>query len=97
MAARRSGVRVDTGRRLRTVLNQILRRRLTITASTLRPRTVEFKSAIASTLLSKVWPLIEARKFKPVIFRTFALAQAADAHALMESDVHIGKIILDLA
>jgi len=61
------------------------------------PRTVEFKSAIASTLRSKVWPLIEAGKFKPVIFRTFALAQAADAHALMESDVHIGKIILDLA
>ena len=85
------------GARAQIDLNQILRRRLTITASTLRPRTVEFKSAIASTLRSKVWPLVEAGKFKPVIFRTFALAQAGDAHALMESDVHIGKIILDLA
>ena len=77
-------------------LNQVLRRRLTITASTLRPRTVEFKSAIATALRTKVWPLIEAGKFKPVIFRTFALEQAAEAHALMESDTHIGKIILEV-
>ena len=83
------------GARAQIDLNQILRRRLSITGSTLRPRTVEFKSAIASTLRSKVWPLIDAGQFKPVIFQTFALAQAADAHALMESDVHIGKIILE--
>jgi len=78
-------------------LNQVLRRRLTITASTLRPRSIEFKSAIAAALREKVWPVIEAGKFKPVVFRTFALDQAADAHALMESDVHIGKIILEVA
>jgi NADPH2:quinone reductase len=77
-------------------LNQVLRRRLTITASTLRPRTVEFKTAIATALRTKVWPLIEAGKFKPVIFRTFPLAQAAEAHALMESDAHIGKILLEV-
>jgi NADPH2:quinone reductase len=92
---RLSIIAVLGGARAQIDLNQILRRRLTITASTLRPRTMEFKSAIASTLRAKVWPLIEAGKFKPVIFRTFALAQAADAHALMESDVHIGKIILE--
>jgi NADPH:quinone reductase len=78
-------------------LNQVLRRRLTITASTLRPRSVEFKNTIAAALRAKVWPLIEAGNFKPVIFRTFPLAQAADAHALMESDVHIGKIMLEVA
>jgi len=75
-------------------LNQVLRRRLTITASTLRPRTVEFKNAIAAALRAKVWPAIEAGKFRPVIFRTFLLEEAAQAHALMESDAHIGKIIL---
>ena len=78
-------------------LNQVLRRRLTITASTLRPRSIEFKSAIAAALREKVWPVIEAGKFKPVVFRTFALDQASAAHALMESDVHIGKIILEVA
>jgi len=78
-------------------LNQVLRRRLTITASTLRPRSIEFKSAIATTLRAKVWPVIEAGKFKPVVFRTFPLDQAAAAHALMESDIHIGKIILEAA
>jgi NADPH2:quinone reductase len=77
-------------------LNQVLRRRLTITASTLRPRTVEFKTAIATALRTKVWPLIEAGKFKPVIFRTFPLELAAEAHALMESDAHIGKILLEV-
>jgi NADPH2:quinone reductase len=77
-------------------LNQVLRRRLTITASTLRPRTVEFKTAIATALRTKVWPLIEAGKFKPVIFRTFPLTQATEAHALMESDAHIGKILLEV-
>lgn len=77
-------------------LNQVLRRRLTITASTLRPRTVEFKTAIATALREKVWPLIEAGKFKPVIFRTFPLELAGEAHALMESDAHIGKILLEV-
>jgi NADPH2:quinone reductase len=78
-------------------LYQVLRRRLTITASTLRPRTVEYKASIAAALREKVWPVIEAGKFKPVIFRTFPLAKAADAHALMESDTHIGKIILEVS
>jgi NADPH2:quinone reductase len=77
-------------------LGQVLRRRLTITGSTLRPRSVEFKEAIAIQLKEKVWPLLEDEKIKPVIFRTFPLEQAAQAHSLMESSAHIGKIVLVL-
>jgi len=77
--------------------NDILRRRLTITGSTLHSRSREFKSAIEAELRQKVWPLIEAKKIRPVIFRVFALAGAAGAHALMESGAHIGKIILKVA
>lgn len=75
-------------------LGQILRRRLTLTGSTLRPRSIEFKSAIAAQLQKNVWPLLESGKIKPVIYRTFPLEQAAAAHALMESSVHVGKIML---
>jgi NADPH2:quinone reductase len=75
-------------------LGQVLRRRLTITGSTLRPRPVAFKAAIAQNLLGKVWPLLEAGKIKPVIFKTFPLADASQAHALMESSTHVGKIML---
>ena len=75
-------------------LNDILRRRLTLTGSTLRPRPVEFKAAIARSLREKIWPLIEAGKIKPVIYKTFPLAEAAQAHTLMESGAHIGKIVL---
>ena len=75
-------------------LGQVLRRRLSISGSTLRPRPVAFKAAIAARLKERIWPLIEAGKIKPVIYRTFTLAQAAEAHALMESSTHIGKIVL---
>jgi len=74
--------------------NDVLRRRLTITGSTLRSRPVAVKAAIAKALKQKVWPLIEAGKIKPHIHATFPLAQAAQAHALMESSTHIGKIVL---
>ena len=72
----------------------VLRRRITITGSTLRPRPVAFKAAIAQALRSNVWPLVEAGKIKPVIHSTFAAADAAKAHALMESNQHVGKIVL---
>lgn len=72
----------------------VLRRRLTITGSTLRPRSVEFKTAIAQSLRSQVWPLIEQGKVRPVIYRTFDAGDAAAAHALMESNQHTGKIVL---
>ncbi len=73
----------------------VLRRRLQITGSTLRPRPVAFKAAIAANLKEKVWPLLEAGKIKPIIYKSFAPAQAAQAHTLMESNQHIGKIVLD--
>lgn len=77
-------------------LGQVLRRRLSISGSTLRPRPLAFKAAIAWRLQEKVWPLIEAGKIRPVIFKTFPLEQAAEAHALMESSTHIGKIMLEV-
>lgn len=72
----------------------VLRKRLTITGSTLRPRSLEFKTAIAKSLKDKVWPLIDNGVIKPVIHSTFAAADAAKAHALMESNLHVGKIVL---
>jgi NADPH2:quinone reductase len=75
-------------------INEVLRRRLMVTGSTLRPRPIEFKGAIAKNLREKIWPLIEAGRIKPVIYEQFPLAQAAEAHRLMESSKHIGKIVL---
>jgi NADPH2:quinone reductase len=72
----------------------VLRRRITVTGSTLRPRPVAFKAAIAQSLKKNVWPLVEAGKIKPVIHSTFPAAEAAKAHALMESNQHVGKIVL---
>jgi NADPH2:quinone reductase len=74
---------------------EILRRRLTITGSTLRPRPVAFKAAIAAALREKVWPLLAAGQVRTVVHQTFPAAQAAQAHALMESSQHVGKIVLD--
>lgn len=72
----------------------VLRRRLAITGSTLRPRPVAFKAAIARQLREQVWPLLEGGAIKPVIHSTFAAGDAAKAHVLMESNQHIGKIVL---
>jgi NADPH2:quinone reductase len=72
----------------------VLRKRLVITGSTLRPRPVAFKSAIARSLRENVWPLIEKKAVQPVIHSTFAAADAAKAHELMESNQHVGKIVL---
>ncbi|MBT9508425.1 NAD(P)H-quinone oxidoreductase [Rhodoferax sp.] len=72
----------------------VLVRRLTVTGSTLRPRPIAFKTAIAQACLKNVWPLIESGAVKPVIHSTFAAADAVKAHTLMESNQHIGKIVL---
>jgi NADPH2:quinone reductase len=72
----------------------VLRKRLLITGSTLRPRPVAFKAAIAQALKANVWPLLETGAIKPVIHSTFAAADAAKAHVLMESNQHVGKIVL---
>jgi NADPH2:quinone reductase len=77
-------------------LAQLLRRRLTVTGSTLRPRSREFKAAIVAKLIERVWPLLESGKIKPVIFKTFPLEQAVQAHLLMESSQHVGKIMLQV-
>jgi NADPH2:quinone reductase len=75
-------------------LRRILGRRLTVTGSTLRPRSVEEKGAIAAALLREVWPLLESGGVRPIVYRAFPLDQAAAAHRLMESSEHIGKIVL---
>ena len=72
----------------------VLRKRLTISGSTLRPRSVAYKAALARDLRERVWPLIEAGRVKTVIHQVFPAAQAAQAHALMESSTHVGKIVL---
>ncbi|UVW27571.1 NAD(P)H-quinone oxidoreductase [Massilia sp. H6] len=77
-------------------LGQVLRRRLHISGSTLRPRPVAFKGEIARKLRAQAWPLFAQGKLKPVIYRSFPLGQASEAHALMESSTHIGKIVLEV-
>lgn len=82
------------GAEARLDLAAVLRRRLTITGSTLRPRSVTFKSAIAARLRSVVWPLIVAGRIAPMVHSVFPLEHAAQAHSLMETSAHIGKIVL---
>jgi NADPH2:quinone reductase len=84
------------GARAEINVGMILTKRLTLTGSTLRSRTVAQKAAVADGVRRNVWPLIESGKVKPVIFKTFPLAEAAEAHRLMESSNHIGKIVLTI-
>jgi NADPH2:quinone reductase len=77
-------------------ISKVLRKRLTITASTLRPRDIAFKTAIANNLEKYVWPEIEAGRIKAVVYKTFALTDAGEAHRLIESSVHIGKVVLTI-
>ncbi|MEY2874077.1 MAG: hypothetical protein RLZZ373_1448 [Pseudomonadota bacterium] len=72
----------------------VLRRRLTVTGSTLRPRPVAFKGAVATALRERVWPLIASGRIRPVLYRVLPAAEAAQAHAVMESNQHVGKIVL---
>lgn len=74
---------------------EVVRRRLTITGQTLRPRPAAFKASIAGRLREQVWPMIAAGRIRPVIAKVFRASQAAEAHALMESSRHVGKIVLD--
>ncbi len=85
------------GSRVELDLGALMVKRLTLTGSTLRPRTVEQKGEIAAELAREVWPLLESGRIKPVIHKTFPLAQAAEAQRLMESSGHIGKIVLTAA
>jgi NADPH:quinone reductase len=74
----------------------VMMKRMTITGSTLRPRTAAFKGALARDLRKEIWPALESGEIVPVIHKTFALRDAAQAHALMESNAHVGKIMLEV-
>ena len=78
-------------------LDGLMRKRLTLTGSTLRARSVAEKGAVAAQVKQNAWPLLEAGKVKPVIHATFPLAQASEAHRTMEADTHIGKLVLSVA
>jgi NADPH2:quinone reductase len=87
-------IAVQGGTRSEIDAGLVLRKRVALTGSTLRPRSVAYKTLIARALLERVWPLVESGRVKPVIHRVFPAAQAAVAHALMESSAHVGKIVL---
>jgi putative PIG3 family NAD(P)H quinone oxidoreductase len=87
-------IAVQGGARTELNLAQLMMRRLTLTGSTLRARSVEFKSMVADELAHMVWPFVEEGRLKPVIDTTFPLAQAAEAHRRMEAGDHVGKIVL---
>ena len=89
-------VEIATQRGTKVELNiqQLMQRRLTVTGSTLRARSIAEKGAVAQSVFVNVWPLLESGAVKPVVFKTFPLRDAAAAHRLMESSAHIGKIVL---
>jgi NADPH:quinone reductase-like Zn-dependent oxidoreductase len=82
------------GPRSQIFLPAVMQRRLTITGSTLRARSVAEKGAIARALGEHVWPLLESGRVRPIVYKTFPIRAAAEAHRLMESGQHIGKIVL---
>ncbi len=84
------------GAKVEVNLLQVMAQRLTITGSTLRARETEFKSALAAEIETRVWPLIETGKVKASVFRVFPMSEAAEAHRLMESSAHVGKIVLEV-
>ncbi|MEO7851999.1 MAG: zinc-binding dehydrogenase, partial [Rubrivivax sp.] len=88
-------IAVQGGTKSALDVGALLRKRLSIVGSTLRPRSVAYKAVLANALREKVWPLIEADRIKPVVHQVFPATQAAAAHALMESSTHVGKIVLD--
>jgi len=88
-------IAVQGGTRAQIDAGAVLRRRLTITGSTLRPRPEPFKAAIAAALRERVWPLLASGRIRPVIHQVFAAGDAAAAHALMETNAHVGKLVLN--
>ncbi|MEO7634669.1 MAG: zinc-binding dehydrogenase, partial [Sphingomicrobium sp.] len=94
---RHVSIAFQRGAKAEIMIPEVMRRRLTLTGSTLRPRSVEFKTMVADELRATVWPLVEGGRLRPVIDRTFPLDQAAAAHARMESGSHVGKIVLEVS
>ena len=93
---RHVSIAFQRGAKVELSIPDIMRRRLILTGSTLRPRSVEFKTMVADEIGKTVWPYVEGGRLKPVIDRTFALSDAAEAHARMEAGEHVGKIVLDV-
>ena len=89
-------IAVQGGVRAEINMAEVMRRRLTLTGSTLRPRSAQFKALLTQEIARLAWPLVEAGRLRPVMDRTFALADAAAAHARMEQGAHIGKIVLEV-
>lgn len=87
-------IAVQGGVRAEIKMTELMVKRLTLTGSTLRPRTIAQKAAVAEGVRRNVWPLLESRRVRPIIHATFPLAQASEAHRLMETSNHIGKIVL---
>ena len=87
-------IAVQGGVRAEIKMNELMVKRLTLTGSTLRPRTIAQKAAVAEGVRRNVWPLLESRRVRPIVHATFPLAQASEAHRLMETSNHIGKIVL---
>jgi putative PIG3 family NAD(P)H quinone oxidoreductase len=94
---RHVSIAFQRGARAEIAIPEVMRRRLILTGSTLRPRSVEFKTMVADEIARTVWPYVEGGRLKPVIDSTFPLAEAGKAHARMEAGDHIGKIVLDLS
>ena len=84
------------GAKTEILIPEVMVRRLTLSGSTLRPRSVEFKTMVADEIAKTVWPYVEGGRLKPVIDSVFPLDRAAEAHARMEADVHVGKIVLEI-
>ncbi len=93
---RHVSIAVQRGPSAEIQIFDIMRRRLTLTGSTLRPRSVEFKTMVADEIAKTVWPYVEGGRLKPVIDRVFPLGEANEAHARMESGEHVGKIVLEI-
>ncbi|MEO7365577.1 MAG: NAD(P)H-quinone oxidoreductase [Sphingomicrobium sp.] len=93
---RHVSIAFQRGAKAEVTILDIMRRRLTLTGSTLRPRSVEFKTMVAAEIAQTVWPYAEGGRLRPVIDQVFPLDQAADAHQRMESGEHVGKIVLKL-
>ena len=94
---RHVSIAFQRGAKAEIAIPDIMRRRLTLTGSTLRPRSVEFKTMVADEIARTVWPYAEGGRLKPVIDSIFPLAEAAAAHARMEAGEHVGKIVLEVA
>jgi NADPH2:quinone reductase len=94
---RHVSIAFQRGAKGEVLLPDVMRRRLTLTGSTLRPRSVEFKTMVADEITRTVWPYVEGGRLKPVIDSIFPLDRAAEAHARMEAGEHVGKIVLEVA